>query len=1739
METSNSPDPGNDRDRFIPDNNSVGAPDAVVFNPDDEFSIEQAVTLKPKAEQRTWTALMTGVQQHFEDFKTAVIEGTIDAKKRYTEAKKSLIESTDRSLETVADTYVEKYEAARDPKTGEVPSSYFARISRAVDTVKSSVNLATAVELGCRAALRPLEFSVSMAARYTFADFAVKAVEYAELEKTYNAQGGVKKIEKQAMDFAQQVRQHFESLGAMADKELPGEKPEDREAFRQQKITEGVAQAEGLLQGTHIAPEAQKKILADLRVYLDTTVYDPSRPSMLRKWDKLGRGYQPAITALVTKHIDVYQKRQERNRSLFRSLASVSGFGLESYAVSRVMSAEAALTSNYEKELTKLTSEQRTAVERGRAFGHALKEGMIQLLMTDAFRQTRAESSRIDEMIADLIPDESASIGNPEFDALGDKMFEKFRPQLEAKGLTREWVDQQLDIALLQKVGKRRTELSSILQTRLYDMHRRQVKSAVKQAEHLYDQYNVNITALSIMGNADMAINEYTRVRDGIGVILEHASGGHIDPSIATADQDAFSKLPTEPQVALATFGAETIYQAVEAAIGDTKAETASIEHPLETPAENVEFSDLQEVPEENQVDFGPSESPDESTIDESLPDEPIDVASPESTVPTTLMGEHVIEKGDTLWSLAQEHLSEYQLRTGNFELTVPQAIAIMRADNNMGTSSNLVVGEPLTISVANNEYAGESARDPYEIGVEDAQHIIDTAQTVDGRNYPDNYVQSVDRSNLDALPEGAYYATFGERMGKSSGAMPVYYDRLALILVDEAGHAEVKNPRNMAAPGVELDDYLDLHKEPIVRVFQIEGEPVTIERETLDMSGWSQRSIAMVRHMQEHPESNVKPGEFCSKFAAGQLDFFAEGLSEDLGVSLANGKGESTGVVVHAPMWEAGLESAGGGAVVNMSEYFDHDKAGTPPIVRLETGDQEYRETVDEYIQAARVPLREATVQYDHTKIRHFIEKNEDLGGRENSHVIDLYGDKDLVGEATRDMTLARYLAENHHVDRKDLDTRGWMFEELGIEVNGEVVTTADGWATLQLHKGDSVIVHDIAVNHRYGGDVADTLVTMMVRKGAYTPVSITEGNPTIINDALAYHGHGGDYAIETFHKIASGDTMGKILAEQNVPRDLWMASVYAMRADGYVDPDHLQPGDLVQIYGEETLRANVEQIYATEEARLLGDRTDVAIHVVQPGEAMDEITSHYFERNRYSTAEWGRLRNALAGQVPGISLREVQMPGDEYTPPYTVTEYNYKADTVLEIPKADLAQLDEMITDQRLAERVYLPETMPIKTEAGIVEAEMPAEIAWLINDSIDRHPEYSEQERTAAALVFANEGMREVADKNAVSSAIAWVNEEGVRPAEAFTQDALAEFGLGEINNDSLSQTLDQIIEVSEYATSRQIAKDGAWLIHDTPAAAHALDQALFYARLDISFNRSTDVMHQVGLADSDIERFFNNEDTAFDEIQDKIADTLETIKGVTSAGLFQVRAPNFVEEGDTGRNTTEEVFGHRMSYDQLETELRANPMLNVDAATHILHENALVINTYLEAFGDPNQGDEASIVLAIANSYNGGPYKTMLGGLQVGIRDIGQDLGITDLALDKATGRDTTETQAAFVQICTRLAEEGKIQRTPDEILADSKLLGSNTIAFLQSETMQEFKQAYGQETGKVLTLLPQVDRLDDKDVSYGNYGYLSVAGGALDAIQTHTQVTRNELSPKAMQGMARDYVTHPLKYTNAG
>ncbi len=1556
-----------------------------------------------------------------------------------------------------------------------------------------------------------------MAARYTFADFAVKAIEYAELEKSYNAHGGVRRIERQAMNFADQVRTHFEALGDTMENDLPGETAEAREEFRQKKIREGVVYASNLIGATNLSEQAKEKILGDLETYLDTTVYDPSRPSMMRKWDRLGRGYAPAVRGMIKKHVDVYQKRKARNHSLIRSVASLSTFGLESYVVSRAMSAKASLESNYTQQLTELSAEQRTGVERMRAFGRGVKEAMASMLMTDNFRETRAAVANVDILVETLISEDQESATNELFDVDGltASLLEKYQSELTAKGLDEAWLYDQVETIAERELLSRRKEVAYLLKTRILDLHKKQIRSVAQQAGHLYNQYNVNITALSILGNVDMAIEEVTRVRSSIGVVLEHASGGRIDPSVVTVDQDLFEQLPTEPQVALAMHSSRALLDV----IGGARAETqVAIEAAVSVPVDEIEieFAELDEIPEESQVDVDPTLGF-------------VENAQGVATV------EYIVQGGDTLWGIARDNLSMYQIREQDFTLSIPGAVALIQRDNDMSNSTLIIPGETvLSIPGLTGEYIDEAEVDPFDIDEEDAQELRSDARSVDRGERPEGYLPLVDRGDLHDLPQGTYRLVFGERHGKADGRMPVYYSNVVRLEVDADGFATVLNVKDSRISTMDLDEFMAREQRPIIRVFQVEGDPVQVETETFEPEQWSQRNQALARFMQENPVSNVKAGEYCSKFAAGQLNYFDSELAASLGFSLRDAKGDISGVVVHAPMWEAGAESVGGRSYASLSEYFDHDRSDTRPIMRLENGDAEYRESVGEWIKEARVPLRQATAQYEYTKIRGYIDRNEDLGGSENYHVINLYGDKDLVSDVVRDTTLARHLAREYDVYGDDLSQRGWLFEELGIEVNGNVVTNQEDWETMTLQQGDEVVVHDIAINHRYGGNVADSLVTMMVRKGTYTPVEIVEGNAGVVNESLAFHGEGGDYAVDTFHVVEAGDTMAKIFEQQNFPRDLWMAAVYAMRADGYVDPDHIRPGELVHIYDAETLRANIEDIYALEERKMAVATDNPDLHLVRPGETMNEVSARYFDRSRYSTEEWGQIRGMLAERTPLVTTREVQMPGSEYVPPYTTTEYSLRADDVLEYTNDDLASIDRVITDQRLEARVYLPDTMPIRTADGVVEETLDAEVRWLIDGAIDRNPEYGEAERAALALVYANEGMREVADKTYGSQAIAWVRDNVAEPyenmSEHVAQMIIDKAGIDVQAGDiGLVAAMDITIETVEYLWfSRQMAKDIAWAIHDSPMAAAALDKAIALGELGIQSHRATDAMHQVGLGADIIDTYNDVVAAPIDEALGKVVGKLETVEGISSAGLFQVRAFNLIEENGE-RNSTEEVLGRRMSFDELETELRADPVLNTEVAAHILHENRVVIDTYLSAFGDPLADSEDAKILAVANSYNGGPEKTMVGAVQVGLMDMAVELDVDNLAVQNATGRGKLETQGAFVQICLQLAKEGRIERTEDEIMADALLLEGNTIAFLRSETMQQFKGAYADMRGTQFTLLPNMDRLSLSDVSYANYAYLANRGGALNAIEDNSRLVRSVVEEQDPSVAAKEYI----------
>lgn len=1542
-----------------------------------------------------------------------------DTRKTYQTWKKDLYERTDATLEKAADTYVGKI----DDWQTERPLTTWQTVQRSYNAAWGAHSLTAVWAVMQRGVIVGLEFPVQMAAKQLFIDIAVRQADCDALAQHYEASGGVVAVEAEAMQFANEVRGYFDELKKVSERMMP-EGEHDRETFRQRHIEHGVQYAEQLLRSVNlIPPDTKQRILTDVRTHLDTVVFDPHRPSLFRAYDKLAGQHRNAIQSILEHHIDVYKARKAKHLSMLTTGARWVTLGVEAFVIGRASAAYTAVSTNYDKALIQLPAHERTAGKRLGAFASGVRESLTQFMFDDRFRTALRLQRNIPKVIERLITPEQQAASYETFavDKIANTVWVEFGTDLTKAGITElELYTRIEDLAQFQ--GDRRQALDHLLRYRLLNLHRETVKATVRQFEHVYRQVNMNATALGVLDHIDGRVEAALETRVAIDGLLGQLEQGVANTNVtvvAAAEPVVAPPLPDNQYPALAS-----------------------------QLANDLSFTEGEEVPGENLV----------------------------GTV------EYVVESGDTAWKIATEHLEWYRLRESNPDLTVPQAIDLLAQDNQLESASRIAVGQQLQVpsealpdwpeallSTSIEGVATESAwiQDRYMTHA----MAIEAAKGVDHHIPNEHLVQGATRADLQSLPPDSYVVTFGERYGRgSSGQMAVHYDATYAVTVADTGEAMARPLGGIHAEPIPLEQLLQQEQAPIVRVFTTEAKSLTMDHGHLNPDQWSPYQLAKIEYLKDHAVRVVeKDGAYCAKDMAGRFNLFVGDLAEEVGVNLRDASGEFTGVTVHAPMVAEAMVAAGGTELATLQEHFEVSRGNVRPLESLNSDNPTYRYQVEQWLQAAaRSPLQSATFFYTGTHIEGIIGANKDNGGEPNSHTITLLGKEDLTLPAHRDTTVDRVLASQLGLDRSDLAQRGYLFETLGIEVNGVRITDAEQWLSTPVQQGDTVVVHDVALNHRFHGDEATTLVAMLVDHQSLIPVSVIEPNAEAVNAVMSDASlFGSDFVVNTFVPVQPGASLEAVLAEGGTSPDLWKAAELTLIERG-IDPQHLTPGELIPIFDDEALTKHLDEIYQRAEARE-ATAGGTEVHIVRPHESMDHITEQWFDRQRYSTSEWTTLRDGVA-QAVGIPFGDKTMPGDVYTKPYNVHEYHVQADAVLQIDANTLAIMEQAIWRQRAGEHVYIPTELPIATETGVVETPFPPEVSRLIDTVVDSHPDYGEQVRLALALVYANEGMRETADKNALSTALAWVNE----------------------HLPNRNATVDQLIAYSEYYSSRQLQKDVAWSVQDTPWAKASLDFTIAQLRSQ-------------------------------SDVPPVILHTLEKVAGVSSAGLFQVRANNFIPEGQS-------------EYAQFEQELRSDPLLNTAAAGEILHQNERAFDTYLTAFGDPHSNDEAAKLLALVNSYNGGPYKTMLGSLQERLLHYAQTEHVT-IPLDQASGRGTDVTRAALLVVCEQLRTESKLHVSDDQLQRDLAMLGSETVGFLRSDTMQQLKVAYRDSTGQDLSLLPNEQHLTSSQVSYANYGLLATRGGAYDIIQNFSQATRLAKGEDIPTIIARD--DSPFHSVNKG
>lgn len=1589
---------------------------------DDQFPMAEPVI--SGADLQLVPGLVSGVEQSEAAPKKKRWYDMIQSvQKKYQEFKQGLIERTNVTLSAVATEYVERYEAARNPKTGEVPNSLFRRLTRAAESIRSSVSLRSSFELIGRGALQPLEFGTKMAFMQFGVDLAARQADYESTRHKYEQQGlNENAIELQALTFAQEVREQFERLSSL-QKELPVD-AENSEPQRQQRIQEGVLYAQQLLQGMDwVDPTAQQRILQEVQTYLDITVFGEANTSLWSRWVATGSDSTKQLHEIIKRNIDLYQKKKARNMSAITTTARWLTLGAESMIVQNAYAAYSSVNKNYERTLQALPVAEREQVSKMTIFGKAVQESLVQFVGMDRYRALRAESTQVDTLVDSLIS--SAGVDREQ---LKTELQARYGAELAKRELGLEWLDTQID-NITGNVEQQRTQLAHLIWYRLQRLQEKYIKATASHTEHLYQKYLTTVAAVGVAASIDTAIENRFGVREAVSTELEQVSQGRVDIEIPTGDiKGIHNTLEHEPHVE----AADAVIGLIDRHIQDLQEQRA-----------NLETVDQTSLATTNSETYWASEANE----------------TQEDPKPLTVITDYTVQSGDSLWKIAQHHLDTYRLQEHNSALTVNDVMRFIQADNHLAKNHVFHPGDTLQLPTFNTAEAAESYL-PLETGVNtklDTARYVAAANQVEAGQVPKDYIPNMSRETLKNLPHGEYVVVLGERYSRGNST-PEHYST-AVVLRHTAEGMTVQAENNSEAEPLTLEEFLNKHQNPIVRVFVNEGEVRELPVEHLNPEQWSQRTHTLIESLKTNPIQVLdNRNAECAKHLGRMYNNIDPQLGEFVGIQTLDKHGESTGMTVPAPMLAQALIARGGQELVNLEQFFTASSGEVRSTETLASTNPEYRVAVNEWItQAARSPLEVVTALYDFTQIKHIIKANETIGGQSNSHGMISLGEAAVAIEVTHDVTMQQWFREQHHIPAKVLEQRGWLFESLGIDIstpNGKIhrITNETDWQHITIHSGDRVVIHDVMVNHRYHIsledlhpkeiDRSDLLVTnLLVREGFLKPVSVIEPNAVLLNETLSQTEVDSSLIVTDFHQLQVGETLGDVLRHYHYPRDLYTAIQFVWQQEDKLQLDQVRNGRMIPIYDPEVIRERLYDIYETQEQYLAQAENNPRLHIIRPGEGMDSILGHYgYERSLYSSDEWNYLKEQLAERLRQdtggkISVAEV-MVGNSNQP---TLQYNIAADTVLRLNDQEFFDnLDLQLFEQHRAARMFIPETLPIRTEDGIIETTIPAEIRERIDRVMDRNPEYGEPIRTALASVFANENMRENigVDKS-------WLGEQW------------------------------------SYLTSRRLLKDVAWGIKDVDIISNYLDKVILTTRL----MKDWPVVHP---------------------LMEKLLSVEEKIAGVSSAGDFQVRASNFRHDRESAE------------YQEFEQALRDDPDFNIKMAADLLQMNSEIVRLHAQAFNDPLMNDKSAHTLAIVAAHNGGMGKVLLGGFQDGLIRLSDAAGLSveDSLFTKATGRGIEDTRAAMVAMCRELIAQGNLHIDVEQVEQDAQLLGSDTIHFWETSTVQALKLAYHDKVGEDMTILPQESQLKSVLSTHSNYALL--VSPAMHAIQDYSQRERAKL-----------------------
>ncbi|MDD5750085.1 MAG: LysM peptidoglycan-binding domain-containing protein [Candidatus Pacebacteria bacterium] len=597
--------------------------------------------------------------------------------------------------------------------------------------------------------------------------------------------------------------------------------------------------------------------------------------------------------------------------------------------------------------------------------------------------------------------------------------------------------------------------------------------------------------------------------------------------------------------------------------------------------------------------------------------------------------------------------------------------------------------------------------------------------QTADGRFLPYNEYR---------VSNGIYYDSQGERLN----------------VIRHRGEKEESNLlKNGWVAEIPLEEYLQNVKWSQIALTRLDGETITLqtpEQPPLDISKFSPRQLKVMETLEKQPVEVLNKAKRrseifrCSSDVAQRLRLISRGLPEALHLSI---KGTA---IIDAPQAEKAILSSGGNIAATLQDTIAvQDRGGGKRLVFLEKFGQEsdaYKQNAREWLrQAAKDPLGFATFTHEGTSIERQIIAGLPAGNGINSHLVLLLGEKSDNIVADNNQSVGECIEKYFGLDHDDFKKSAWVFEGLGLKMNGREIAGQNNWENLVLKKGDKLEIKDISFNDNVGGKVrtGSFISHFFLKDHAFHPVAVLRPNAKVMEQALSSFEL--PVKVVATHQVKEGESLAGILKSYKIP-PASQGDVLAYLYSQGIDAKNLRAGSLIALPDLADLKNNHEAVIETAEHRLdeqswlrkeRYDHNVVVASADTPQKTLERLLDKKLSREE------------ATGLMRRIIELEKDKPEREKTFLLKDGRVVLRAGDVLTLPKQKIEAFETALDQERQRNLTHPPQELTLNIQGKDKIVRFSEKETSIINGIMEKNPELNGHIPEYLSVILAQEQKR----------------------------------------------------------------------------------------------------------------------------------------------------------------------------------------------------------------------------------------------------------------------------------------------------------------------------------------------------------------------------------------------------------